>query len=411
MTTVWHPFTQMRGFTPIGRVVKAEGEWLYLEDGRRLFDGISSWWVNTHGHAHPAIAAAIAEQAARMDQVILADFTHGPAEALTEALLGVLPGALRHVFYSDNGSTSVEVALKMAWQAQRVLDPARTRIVALEGAYHGDTLLAMAVGERDVFTRPFVDLMPPVDFLPLREDAIADFFRQHGAEVAVSIAEPLVQGAAGMRMHSPALLRGLAQATRAAGALFVADEVMTGFGRAGAMFACQRAGVEPDLLCMSKGITGGAMALGATACTTALYERFLGPDKRSAFLHGHSYTGNPLACAAGVAALGLYAQERTLERVAAMEAAYRAATPEFAAIEGVRGVRALGGIFAFELDGGPGGYHDPVGARVAARALAEGLYVRPLGNTVYLMPPFCAAGDSLDAALGALHRATAAALR
>lgn len=411
MSEIWHPFTQLRDFAPLGEVVEARGAWLTLADGRRVLDGIASWWVNVHGHSHPRITEAIATQAAAFDQVILADFTHAPARRLTARLIERLPGDLEHVFFSDDGSTAVEVALKMAWQSQRARHPGRHRIVAFEGGYHGDTLGAMSVGARDVFTAPFDDLLLDVVFLPWRDpDAVEAWFAEHGDTVVCAILEPLLQGAGGMRLQSPATLHRIAGAVRGAGALLVADEVATGFGRTGTWWACDRAGVVPDLIALSKGVTGGSLPLGVTACRGAIFDGFLGEDKRSAFLHGHSYCGNPIACAAALATLDLFEELDTVGRFAALEHRFTRALPAFARLPGVRDVRAIGGIFAYDLTGGPGGYLDPVGRRLQAAALARGLYVRPLGNVVYFMPPACITDAEVDEALRILHEVTLAAM-
>lgn len=401
---VWHPFTQLRGFQPRGHIVKAEGVWLTLDNDRRVLDGNASWWVNNHGHAHPHIAAAIAAQAQAFDQVILADFAHGPAVNLTERLRTVLPQGLEHIFYSDDGSTAVEVALKMAVQAQQnVGERQRTRIVAFEGAYHGDTVGAMSVSDRGVFNEPFWGLLFDVAHLPYNNaEAVESWLGQHGSEVAAVIVEPLVQGAGGMVFCEPEFIWTLANACQRAGAILIADEVMTGFGRTGSMFAVNQAEVVPDILCLSKAITGGTLPLGATVCRDAIYQSFLHEEKRRAFLHGHSYTGNPLACAAGVASLELFEKENTLGRVTTIEATYRQAMGRFAALPGVSNVRARGGIFAFEVEGTRGGYLDPVGRRVADAAFEYNLYIRPLGNTLYLMPPFCITEQELTWALDVL---------
>jgi adenosylmethionine-8-amino-7-oxononanoate aminotransferase len=407
---LWHPFTQQRGFQPLGTVVGARGAWLDLSDGRRVLDGISSWWVTLHGHAHPTLAAAIAAQAAAFDQVILADFDHGPALTLTRDLADHLPGGLRRVFFSDDGSTSVEVALKMAWQAQRARDPGRDLFVTLDGAYHGDTLGAMNVGARDTFTERFRGMLTDVISLPWDDaDACEAWLSAHGDRVVAVIAEPMLQCAAGMRMCQPAFLARLAAAARAAGALFIADEVAVGFGRTGRMWGCDHAGVVPDLMCLSKGLTGGTLPLGVTVASDALYDGFLGASKREAFLHGHSYTGNPIACAAAVASLGLFRAEGTVGRFQAMTERWAAHAPAFAALPRARDVRWLGGVFALTLDGGVG-YHDPIGGKVQRAALASGLYVRPLGDVVYLMPPACVTPDELDEALDRLRAAILAAV-
>ncbi len=403
---VWHPFTQLQDFTPVGTVVGAEGLWLHLADGRRLADGIASWWTCLHGHRHPHLVQAVVHQAQAFDQVILADFDHAPAVNLTERLVALLPGDLNHVFFSDDGSTAVEVAIKLGWQAhRRAGNTRRNRLVAFEGGYHGDTLGAMRVGDRDTFAEPFLDLLGRVDLLPWNDaDALADFLAEHGDEVALVIVEPLLQGAGGIRIGDAAVLRRIADLTRAAGAWLVADEVATGFGRTGTLFACEQAGVVPDLMCLAKALTGGMVTLGATAVRAPLFERFLGPTRREAFLHGHTYTGNPIACAAALASLDLIESEGTVARLARMETQWAAAAPGFSALPGVANVRWKGGVFALDLVGGPGGYLDPVERRVHRAALAEGLYVRPLGNVVYLWPPACVTDEELDWMLDVLRR-------
>ena len=400
--TVWHPFTQLRGFTPLGEVVSAEGAWLQLADGRRLLDGISSWWVTLHGHAHPQIAAAVAAQAARLDQVILADFVHPQAALLSKALAAVLPGPPKRVFFSDDGSTAVEVALKMAWQHQRAKSADRTILVAFEGGYHGDTLGAMSVGARDVFTRSFEGLMLGVTFLPWDDaDAVRAYFAVHGERVVAAIVEPMVQCAGGMRIASPDFLRALDEAAHRSGALWIADEVAVGFGRTGRMWGCDHAGVSPDLVALSKGLTGGTLPMGVTAASEVIYDGFLGPDKRAAFLHGHSYTGNPIAAAAALASLSLVTTTDTPARFAAFEVVYRRWFDAVMARPRLTGPRALGGIFAFDVVGGDG-YHDAVGPKIQAAALRRGLYVRPLGSVVYLMPPAALTLAELDTACEAL---------
>ena len=395
---IWHPFTQLRGFQPLGSVVAAEGAHLVLADGRRVIDGISSWWVNLHGHARPEIAAAIADQAQRLDQVILADFEHPAAVALTAALRPLLPPPLAHVFFSDDGSTAVEVALKMAWQHQRARDPRRRRLVAFSGSYHGDTLGAMSVGDRDVFTAAFAGMLLDVELLPFDGPLAAAALQARGDDVVAVIIEPMVQCAGGMRMMPAQALAQIAAATHAAGALLIADEVAVGMGRTGRLWAGGHAGLRPDLMCVSKGITGGSLPLGLTIASEAIFESFLGPDKRSAFLHGHSYTGNPLACAAALASLALVAREHTPARFAAYEQVYRRWLPRLSHHPRLSNPRALGGIFAVDVQGG-GGYLDPVGRQIQDAALARGLYLRPLGSVVYLMPPACLSEAELDAVM------------
>ena len=413
MTTgIWHPFTQMKGFKPRGQVTAAQGAWLTFADGHRAIDGNSSWWVNTHGHAHPKIAEAIAKQARQFDQVILADFSHAPAAELSAVLKVMLPGDLNHVFYSDNGSTSVEVGLKMALQAHHNLgEHQRRHFVAFEGAYHGDTVGAMSVGERGVFNEPFWSLLFDSTVLPYNDaQVLREHLEAHGDSVAGVIMEPLVQGAGGMVFSDVSYLRECSEICREFGVYFILDEVMTGWGRTGTLFACEQAGITPDILAASKGITGGTLPLGLTVCTPRIYEAFLGDQKTDAFLHGHSYTGNPIACAASLAALSLYEEEGTLQRVQGMESQYAGAAPLFMGLDGVESVRQRGGIFAFELTSDVGGYLDPIGRRVSDRTFPMGLYSRPLGNTLYLMPPFCISEAELDRCLDQLFEATRAEL-
>ncbi|MEN0062414.1 MAG: adenosylmethionine--8-amino-7-oxononanoate transaminase [Myxococcota bacterium] len=408
---LWHPFTQLKGFVPRGNVVRAEGAWLTLGNGRRVLDGISSWWVTLHGHSHPAVMAAIAEQAHTFDQVILADFAHGPAVELSAQLAQVLPGDVDHVFYSDDGSTSVEVALKMALQGHRQLGANRTRFVAFDGAYHGDTAGAMSVGERGPFTDAFEPMMFDVTHLPYDDaDALDAWLDAHGHEVAGVILEPMVQGAAGMRFCSAEFLVRVRAACDRVGAWMITDEVFTGFGRTGRMWASDHANLVPDIMCLSKGLTGGSIAMGATACRTHIFEAFLDDDHARAFLHGHSYTGSPIACAASLASLALFETEGTLARVAAIEAAYTQASAPLRDLEGVENLRIRGDILAYEVKGGPGGYFDPVGRRICDRAFAEDLYVRPLGNTLYMVPPLCTTPAEIAWAVDILIRATRAEL-
>lgn len=409
----WHPFTQMQGFSPIGTVVSAEGAWITLDDGRRLFDGVASWWLNVHGHGHPALVRAVQDQMSRFAQVVLADLDHAPAQELSAALASVLPGDLQHVFFSDDGSTAMEAGLKMAWQAQRAWHGpgARDVLVAFEGAYHGDTLGAMSVGARDVFTAPFEGLLRDVLFVPWDDPEAAErVLAEHGHRVAAVITEPLVQGASGMRFQRPETLRRVAQATREAGALLVLDEVMTGFGRLGTLFAMEQAGVVPDVVGLSKGLTGGTLALGATVTTPRLYETFLSDRMETAFLHGHSYTGNPLACAAAHASLGLFTEERTLDNVASWRPVFERAIDLWSADERLARPRVRGGILAVDVVGGPAGYLDPVGRRVKAAALARGLHLRPLGNVVFLMPPLATPASEVGWAVEQLVEALDEAL-
>ncbi len=410
---VWHPYTQhWRAPAPV-EVVGARGAWLHAADGRRILDAISSWWVTLHGHAEPAVARAVAEQAARLEQVIFAGFTHAPAARLAAALAEVLPPGLGRVFFSDNGSTAVEVGVKVALQAWHNRGRPRRLVAALEGAYHGDTFGAMSVGARGVFSGPFDGHLFEVARLPCPArdgDATLRAFdallAARGGDLAALVVEPLVLGAAGMRVYDAAVLRGLAARCRDAGVLLVADEVMTGFGRTGPLFACGGAGVEPDVACLSKGLTGGFLPMGATAVRAELFDAFLGDDRRLTFFHGHSFTANPIACAAALASLELLRRPECDAARARIEAAHRRQLARLAGHPGVRAPRVLGTVAAFDLadDGGASGYLAPVGRRLAEYALAEGVLLRPLGDACYVLPPYCTTDDELALAYGVVER-------
>ncbi|MEB3274070.1 MAG: adenosylmethionine--8-amino-7-oxononanoate transaminase [Prochlorothrix sp.] len=400
---VWHPFTQAKTAPPPLKVKAAQGVWLELEAGQRLMDCISSWWVNTHGHSHPHIAQALAHQAQTLEHVIFAGFSHEPAEKISEKLAQKLPGDLNRVFFSDNGSTAVEVALKMAYQYWQNQGEARSTFLAFEGAYHGDTFGAMAVGERSLFTAAFEDLMFGVEFMPLpqtwwgdetveeREQqilaAIRAQFEQHPQQYAAMIIEPLVQGAGGMRMSRPEFLRQLVQVCREAGVLVILDEVMTGFGRTGAWFACERAGVEPDLICLSKGITGGFLPLAVTVATEHIYQAFYSDNPQHTLYHGHSYTANPLGCAAAIAGWDL--MEQNEPRFRGMEALHRRGLAALQELPNVSRCRVTGTIAALEWSGDRSGYLSQWGLQVRQKARERGLLLRPLGHVLYILPPYC----------------------
>jgi len=383
---VWHPYTQMQTAPPPLPIVRGEGVYLYTDDGRRILDGISSWWVNIHGHSHPALNAALATQASRLEHVMFAGCTHPPAVDLAARLVSIVPEGLHRVFYSDNGSTAVEVAVKLA--AQYWINrgqPQRRAIVTLQHAYHGDTVGAMSVSADSIFTRAFTSLLFPVT-------------RVHGADLeqtlavlgdtaAAVIIEPMLQGAGGMIMWPAQFVAGVRQLCDRFGVLMIADEVLTGFGRTGRMFACEHANVTPDVICLSKALTGGYLPLGATLTTDAVYEAFLNDDRSRTFFHGHSFTANPLACAVALASLDLFETDRTLDRVKRLEAQLQSGLAPLRQLPIVADVRVLGGVGVVELVN-TGGYLDEIGPRLAAMFLARGLLLRPLGNVVYFMPPY-----------------------
>jgi adenosylmethionine-8-amino-7-oxononanoate aminotransferase len=412
----WHPYTQHGlGRAPLP-VVAAEGATLVLDDGRRVLDGLSSWWTSLWGHGHPAIAAAIARQARTLDHVQFGGATHLPAVALAERLVALAPPGLARVFYSDDGSTAVEVALKvaLAWHARRGA-PDRTRFVALEHAYHGDTVGAMSVSADGPFVADFRGLRfdvtrvpPPVRGADVGAclEALRTTLAREGDRVAAVIVEPLLLGAAGMLVYDAAYLRGAADLARRHGALLVADEVFTGFGRTGARFACGRAGVAPDVLCVSKALTGGALPLAATLVTAEVFDAFRSTRTADAFLHGHSFTANPIACAAALAALDLL-DDAALARARAIGDRLGAGLASLSRDPRVRDVRGLGLVRAVEVDAGPGGYLAEAGRRMADAALEAGVFLRPLGDVVYAVPPLCVTDAEVDR-IGAAMRAAVA---
>jgi len=387
---VWHPYTQMQTAPAPLEITRAQGVWLYTEDGRRILDGVSSWWVNIHGHSHPKINEALAKQASELEHVIFAGCTHRPAVELAEQLLQVLPKGLARVFYSDNGSTAIEAAIKMALQYWRNRGQQRNRFISLVHAYHGDTVGAMSASARSVFTAAFEPMMFHVDQFSNLEE-LETLLSDNTAAVLL---EPMLQGAGGMLMWPAEFVRGVRELCDRHGTLLIADEVFTGFGRTGKMFACEHAGITPDIICLSKGLTAGYMPLGVTATTAAIYEAFLSDDRSKTFFHGHSFTANPLACAVALASLKLFAEEPILENVARLERQMRAGLEPLRA---VGDVRVLGGVGVVELRGD--GYLDNAGPRLAAEFLKRDLLLRPLGNIVYFMPPYVISESETDWAL------------
>ncbi|HEV8629975.1 MAG TPA: adenosylmethionine--8-amino-7-oxononanoate transaminase [Thermoanaerobaculia bacterium] len=413
---VWHPYTQMATAPPPLPVVAAEGAWLILADGRRVLDGISSWWVTLHGHAHPRIAHAVAAQAARLEQVIFAGCAHEPAARLAAELVRLAPPGLPRVFFSDDGSTAVEVAMKMAVQAWRHRgEPQRTLFVALEGAYHGDTFGAMAAGAQAVFHGAFAGLLCEVRRVPVpgagvsvaaAVETLERLLVEVGERVAALLVEPIVQAAGGMRFHPPEYLAALRAATARRGIPLVADEIFTGFGRTGRTFACEHAGIAPDLMCVSKGLTGGFLPLAATLASEAIYADFLSADRGRAFFHGHSYTANPIACAAALASIALLDEEACLARVAALERLFAARLARLRGLAAVGAVRGIGGLAVVELAGAAeAGYLDPRGPALQRRLLDRGVLIRPLGSVVYFLPPYCISDEECALFFDAIEEA------
>lgn len=399
---VWHPYTQMLTRPDPLPIVRASGVYLYTEDGRRILDGISSWWVNIHGHAHPVLNAALAAQAGRLEHVMFAGCTHEPAVQLAERLLGLLPTHLRRVFYSDNGSTAVEVALKMAHQYWRNRGQSgRKTFIALHHAYHGDTVGAMSVSEESVFTEAFTPLMFPILRAHARAESVDALLRERGDEIAGVIVEPMLQGAGGMLIWPAEVLSAVRSLCDRYDTLLIADEVLTGFGRTGRMFACEHAAIAPDIVCLSKAITAGYLPLGATIASDAIYEAFLSEDRAKTFFHGHSFTANPLACAVALASLDLFRDGEVLSRIARLEQQLRDGLDRLHALPVVGDVRVIGGVGVVELVSGKstrvaGGYLDNIGPRLSAAFLERGLLLRPLGNVLYFMPPYVITDDEVD---------------
>jgi adenosylmethionine---8-amino-7-oxononanoate aminotransferase len=408
---VWHPFTQHALQPDVLEVARAEGAWLETADGRRILDAISSWWVVTHGHRYPPIIAALKEEADRLDQVIFAGFTHAPAEQLARGLLKIAPRGLAHAFFSDSGSTSVEVALKMALGYWRNIGKPRHRILALEHGYHGDTIGAMSVGARSVFNAPYEPLLFDVARIPFpavgRERETIEALQRACAtgDVAALILEPLILGAGGMLVYAPEVLAEMARVCAAHGVLLIADEVMTGWGRTGTLFACEQAGVTPDILCLAKGLTGGAVPLAVTLCSAPIFEAHFSSDRTKTFFHSSSYTANPIACAAALANLEVWAREPVAERIAALAARQDERLAPFRSDRRFADVRRLGTIAALDLNVRDPGYLAEIGPKLYRLFLERGVLLRPLGNTIYIMPPYCITSDELDAVYAAIDAA------
>lgn len=396
---VWHPFTQEKTAVHPLAVQRAQGSYVYDEQGKSYLDLISSWWVNLHGHAHPEIAKAIYEQASTLEHILFAGFTHEPAVKLCEQLQSILSETLTRFFYSDNGSTCVEVALKMAsqyWYNEE--KKPRPLFISFEGGYHGDTFGAMSVGAKSGYHDPFKSLFFKVLSVPFpatwegddeldekEQHALAcldQHLSEHAPQIAAIILEPLMQGASGMRMCRPAFVKTVIERVRQFGILVIFDEVMTGFGRTGTSFAYEQIGVTPDFLCVSKGITGGFLPLALTITTDKIYRAFLSEHWHHAFAHGHSYTANPIACAAAVASFELLMRHETQEAINAIHHAHHDGLAYLKNnLQCIQNVRCLGTIAAFDVSG-----HDPAALKMAF--LQKGLMLRPIGQTVYLLPPY-----------------------
>ena len=397
---IWHPYTQHKNPLPPIAAVRGKGSLLFDEKGNSYIDAISSWWVTIHGHGHPYIAEKVYEQARTLEHVIFTGFTHEPAVQLAERLLPLLPGSFSKVFYSDNGSTAVEVAIKMAIQYWRNQGGGRNKILVFRNSYHGDTFGAMSVSERSVFTASFQDYLFEVIFIDTPTasniEELKAFIRQQGPGIACFLYEPLLQAAGGMRVYEADLMDSLLDVVQSEGILCMADEVLTGFGRTGKLFAGEYLRNKADIICLSKGLTGGTMALGVTATTERVFEAFLSDDKRKTLFHGHSFTANPLACSASLASLDLLLQEGGTAQRQAITRQHREFGERIKRYAVVKNLRILGTIIAFDVQAGEDGYINSIGADITRESMQKGIYLRPLGNTVYILPPYCITGEELQ---------------
>lgn len=400
---IWHPFTPLLGgFDPI-LIKSASGVYLHTAENKKIIDAVSSWWVNLHGHSNPVIARAITEQALVLEHVIFAGFTHPPAIRLAENLLKILPSNQSRIFFSDNGSTAVEVALKMAIQYWNNKGTKKKRIIALDGAYHGDTFGAMSVGERGMFTDPFRALLFDVDVIELpsfdNEAEVLNKFEKlvSPGDVAAFIFEPLLQGAAGMRTYPAEILDKLIRIAKSSDVLSIADEVLTGFGRTGKMFACDYLTETPDIMAISKGITGGTMALGVTSCSNKVLQAFNNDDFTKTFFHGHSYTANPLACAAANSSFDILMGQRCQDQIKMISESHGRFVKRIEKQKNVRNARSLGTMVAVELEtGGETSYSNEVRKRIYPFFIERNILLRPLGNTIYVLPPYVITREELE---------------
>lgn len=409
---IWHPYTQMQLSGPPIAIVKGQGAYLFDDSGKKYIDAVSSWWVNIHGHAHRRIAKKIAEQANKLEHVIFAGFTHEPAVKLAESLLTILPANQSKIFYSDNGSTATEVAVKMAIQYWSNKELTKKKIIAFEHGYHGDTFGAMSISARSGFTRPFEGLLFDVVHIGLptkgQEQKTIESCRQaiekYKNEIAAFIFEPLVLGAGGMLMYEAGVLNELIKICKQHSILTIADEVMTGFGRTGKYFAVEYLDSNPDIICLSKAITGGALPLGVTSCTQEVFNAFLSTDRSKTFFHGHSYTANPIACAAALASFELLIGDEcrhNMQRIAGRHLSFIEKNKSNALFTNLR---SQGTILAMDfVTGEPTSYFNPLRDKLYPYFLDKGVILRPLGNTVYVMPPYCIRNDDLDYVYGVLE--------
>ena len=398
---IWHPYTQMKTAGPPVPIVRGEGACLFDESGKKYIDGVSSWWVNIHGHSHPYIAKKVAEQLLKLEHVIFAGFTHPVAVELAERLLAILPNNQQKAFYSDNGSTAIEVAIKMCLQYWHNKGEGRTKILAFNNAYHGDTFGAMAVSGRSAFTAAFDPLLFEVEFIDLPNESNIQRLKSQisnlKSDLACFIFEPLVQGSAGMLMYEAKYLNELMAHCRQEGVLTIDDEVFTGFGRTGKRFAADHVTERPDIMCFSKGLTGGTMALGLTTCTQDIFDAFLSDDKLKTLFHGHSFTANPVACAAALASLDLFLEESTAENISRIEEQHKQFALKIKDYPRLKEVRQTGTIIAMEWrTDGTTSYFSNLRDKLYTYFLDAGIILRPLGNITYILPPYCITNEDLN---------------
>lgn len=390
---IWHPFTQMKTApTPIP-IVKGKGTLLFDENGKEYIDAISSWWVNVHGHAHPYIAQKISHQLLELEHVLFAGFTHKPATELCEKLSQHLPKNQHKFFFSGDGSSAVEIALKMSIQYWRNKGQKKQRILALDGGYHGETFGAMSAGAKSIFSAPFEDYLFTVNHLPFpgnEEKALTALNQElEKGDIACFIFEPIVQGASGMRMYSTSTLDKMIRLCKENDVLCIADEVMTGFGRTGSIFACNQLKEQVDFMCLSKSLTGGTLPLSITTCSNEIYNSFLGDNLNNAFLHGHSFTANPIGCTAAIASLELLEKEECQRNIDAITAHHKAFALSLENHSKIKNVRQTGTILAMDINTSESGYSSKIKDIMYNHFIEQGIILRPLGNVIYILPPYC----------------------
>ena len=420
--TIWHPFTQ-HAINPESVLIdRAAGAYLFarnVEEGiskgeRRIIDAISSWWVISHGHCHPYIINKVQEQAARLDQVIFAGFTHEPAEELGAKLMDATHKAFDHVFFSDSGATSVEIALKMAIGYWAHIDKPRQKIIAFSDGYHGDTFGSMSAGGRAIYNKLYEHYLFDVEHIPVPVQGkeseglqkLEEYLNANKGNVAAFLFEPLLLGAGGMKIYSADTLKAMVDMCRAHEVLLIADEVMTGFGRTGSMFACQQAEFWPDIMCLSKGLTGGFLPMGATLCSKAIYDAFYHKDRAKMFFHSSSFMGNALSCAAANASLDIWQEEPVQERIDSIAKYHAEAAASFSKRSDITHIRQKGTMLAMDVVVNEGkGYLSSVQPVLYDLFLSQNILLRPLGNTVYVLPPYCITEQDLDEIYSAIHYA------